>query len=403
MKVKLSIIAFVFLPLVAYAQTGLPPISDNPAFRMAEIERTLNATEATASLSILEDNPYKLSETKQTASQDINTKSILESNLGLGDANYPEAKDNAIERALHKFPIDLSIEYMPFVKGEQIFEVIDDVGRRISRLHYPHRGQMYFLNGEIRLLPRLSVGGKYGSSHFKKTNSTDSDWYYDFIPELNDMVWNESNSRTKTEVEISDLNFYYRILDLKAEAQEEEEKQEGLLDILRLDQNNSKLLIDLILGYQWERGRYGSTDLVDTVEWWTPEYVPYNGLDSFYKIYYRGPRLGVRAQGTAGKLTTRLSFAYAWLSTKAYGWWNLVNYDFEEHGRLGYGLDFQIELDYNFTPHFQGGFGFNWFMYRQERLKESGNRPGFVYDDLDIIRNADSTIYSPKVVLRYIW
>jgi hypothetical protein len=111
----------------------------------------------------------------------------------------------------------------------------------------------------------------------------------------------------------------------------------------------------------------------------------------------------LRTEVSGGKYSARLSFAYSWLKTKGYGWWNLMNYAFEQIGDKGYGLDMEGELSYKLTPRISAGLGYNYFLRKQERLKESGSQPGVSYDDLDIVRNADSKIYGPYAVLRFNW
>ncbi len=283
-----------------------------------------------------------------------------------------EERDTVIEKILRNITIELTLEYAFHIQGEQNFEVIDDTGMRISRLHYPHRGEMVILNGEVRFLPRVSLGGRYATSLFERTTCTDTDWLI-----LTDIVWNESHSSCKEGVSLYDINLYYRLIDLDKESIEEESIYSdglGIKDIFI--PTVDKLSLDVFVGYQQQKGRYGTSELVDTVEGWTPVNIPYNGQDSFYKICYRGPRVGLRLEGSSGKVTSRLSFAYAFLNTKAFGWWNLRQYEFEQHGRSGFGVNIETELAYNFTPNITAGLGFHFFICRQKRLRESGSYPG---------------------------
>jgi len=52
-----------------------------------------------------------------------------------------------MEKTLRKIVIELTLEYAFAIMGDQIFEVIDSTGNRISRLTYPHRGGMLILKG----------------------------------------------------------------------------------------------------------------------------------------------------------------------------------------------------------------------------------------------------------------
>jgi hypothetical protein len=182
-------------------------------------------------------------------------------------------------------------------------------------------------------------------------------------------------------------------------------REKQLWDYIQLD----KLFFDIFIGYQSQKGRYNMVDplreclLDDEGIHYSVLGLPDNiGLNSFYKIEYKGPRLGFRT-GTRGKLNTQFSFAYAWLKTDAYGWWNLRDYSFRQNGKNGRGLDIELEATYRFTPRISAGLGYNYFYYQQKKAKGSGAQPDFVYEDLDIIRNANCKIYGPSFVLKYIW
>lgn len=290
--------------------------------------------------------------------------------------------------------IELCLEYLFAMRGDQIFEVIDSQGRKISKLHYPHRGEMIFLSAEMHVLPGLSIGGKFASSHLKRTTTTDTDW----LPAVDPEIWWESNSNCSAELEYYDINFFLRVLDTKRD-KESRLKWDELFDFLLV----KKLTFDIVVGYQHEKARYGMTDLIDTIEWWAPTSNPVSGLNSFYKVQYQGPRLGFRAQASDEKWSTKIDFAYAWLTTKGYGWWNLRDYTFEQAGTKGVGVDFSAELTYKFTRRLSAGLGYRLLVFKQEKMKESGNQPGLIYDDLDIIRNVESSISGPYTVVRFIW
>jgi hypothetical protein len=145
------------------------------------------------------------------------------------------------------------------------------------------------------------------------------------------------------------------------------------------------------------------TDLVDTVEWWTPTYNPIPGLNSTYEVSYSGPRAGFRTKGSFGKLDTRFTLAYAWLKTEAVGYWNMRDYLFKQRGKNGRGIDMAFEATYNFTPHFSAGLGYNYSYYKQKKATECGTMPGFSYTDWDIIRNIESKIYGPSFLVKCDW
>jgi len=371
-KVILFLSVFLILPVILFAQ-------ETPEERDAYLEGYLN-TLAEEDIPAVEKTPAQPPVMKQPA-----------------PAPSSEERASAIERALRNLHIELAIEYMGYVTGKQTFEVVNDVGQRISRLSYPHSGGMYIGKGELRLLPRLSVGGRYGNSNFRKTTCTDTDW----LPAIaTDRVWMESNSDSDIKIELYDINLYLRLLDFDRENTELGSSDMSVLNNWKAD----KLSVDIFSGYQKQEGRYGMINLVDTIEDYQTAGVPYNSLDSFYKIKYYGPRLGLRAAGSYGKFSSKLSFAYAWLSTDAFGWWNLRKYPFWQNGRNGYGLETEVEVTYQLTSHLSAGLGFNYISLRQKNMTESGyNSTTPFYKDLDIIRNVNSDIYGPSVILKYIW
>lgn len=390
MKLKIIFIAFMFFPLRVFAETNQYP-------NMLVVENTLNALEAKMypSQTVTPENNLYAQEVQKAFSKQ-NAAIINKLAVSPQESAYQHKRNTAMERALKKVAFELSFEYETSIHGQQIYDVIDTAGRKTDHLIYPLRGQMYILKGEVGVLPRLFIGARYGSSHFKRTNTTDLQW----SPPRTD-VWWQSSSRLKAKTEIADANIYYRIFDLSSATPEDSEGKKEVLDLLRI--TNGKLLVDILTGYQWQKGRYERTDRTDTTENWIRGSVPIDDEDSFYKIYYYGPRLGFRVTGSAGKFITRLSFAYAWLITRAYGNWNLATANFDQRGYNGYGLDFNAELDYQLTEHLLFGAGFNYLFYRQHKLKESMSQPGNDYDGLSIIRNANATIYGPSVVLKYIW
>ena len=373
-KVVLVLAAFFILPVILFAQEA-------PEERDAYLEGYLNTLTQ-------EDIPAA----EETLAQPPVMKQPA-------PVSVSEERTSAIERALRNLHIELAIEYIGYVTGKQTFEVINEAGQRISRLSYPHSGGMYIGKGELRLLPRLSVGGRYGNSNFRKTTCTDTDW----LPAIaTDRVWMESNSDSDIKIELYDINLYLRLLDFDKENAELGSSDMAVLNNWKAD----KLSVDIFGGYQKQEGRYGMINLVDTIENYQTTGIPYNSLNSFYKIKYYGPRMGLRAAGSYEKFSSKLSFAYAWLSTDAFGWWNLRKYSFWQNGKNGYGMEAEVEVTYQLTSHFSAGLGFNYISLRQKNLTETGiyaDNPGNNYKDLDIIRNANSDIYGPSVILKYIW
>jgi len=303
------------------------------------------------------------------------------------------------------------------VHGDQRFEVWDDVvgnedQEKISRLIYPYRGSMTVFNGELGFRDKFFLGGRYGNSQFAREICTDEDWNFWAMhnSELKWVDYQVSRQDSRPKVEFFDINLYYRLLDLDGEKIRPGSSYSRDKEILDAYLANA-LSFDVLVGYQSQKGRYPMMDpmhsiyrLVEGEPWYALGYPADIGLNSFYKISYQGPRVGFRVDGTVGKLNARVNFAGSLLKTKAFGWWNRRDYSFWQTGEgLGYGLDLGTELIYALTPYFSLGLGYD-FLYRiQNKLKESGVESGAVYDNLDIIQNAKSKLYGPKLVFRFIW
>jgi hypothetical protein len=408
MKTNIFSIIFLFLSSVAYAQ-------NYPIVRADMIERALANLNAQGRSIPPESRDAILKDKEQFIQQETMANSDLRA-INQKKPNDSQVRDSAIEKTFHDITIELTLEYMVGTHGNQVFEVVDSQGGKISRLVYPNKGQMLILNAEAGFKNKFFVDGKYGNSQFLKKNFSDEDWNI-FIdppdPVFGDTLdYQITKNDCKPKVEIFDINIYYRFLELKRDKAKQKSLSPGkktLLDNLMAD----RLDFDIFVGYQQQKGRYGMIDplreflVFDEGEWYYLPGLPADiGLNSFYKIEYKGPRMGIRAEGSRGKFSTRLRFAYAWLETKAYGWWNLREYSFWQSGVKGFGIDFGFETAYSFTPSFSVGVGFNYLSCRQKKLKESGvlEVPShYEYYGEDIIRNANSEIYGPSFIFKYIW
>jgi len=319
-----------------------------------------------------------------------------------------ETREVAIEKTLHDISVELSLDYLFSTQGTQIFELVID-GQMLSKLVYPHRGGLAIVKGEIGYLSKFFIGGKFATSNFRRRLCTDEDWSFydpDWIDEYVD--YQITKQMCKSKVGFFDVNLYYRLLDLNEEEVKKmclSAKEDTIFDFLLIN----SLSLDIFGGYQQQKGSYRMIDPMtealryDEEKWYYDVSLPDDiGLDSFYKVKYAGPRIGLRAKGALGKLTTTINFAYAWLKASARGWWNIREYAFWQSGH-GYGLDFEVETTYPITPSFSFGMGYHFFIRNVEKLKMSGELPGFNYYDEDICRHVDSTIYGPSVIFKYIW
>ncbi len=307
-----------------------------------------------------------------------------------------------IEKSMNDIELVIALEYQ-ITEGEQSFKVINSSKQTISKLTYPIKGDLYTLKGEIRFNPKFSIGGKYGSSDFDKTINSDEDWNFIGLHngELKLIEYQITKQDCKSKMELFDINLYYHILDY------------GYIT----ENNNSynpaenRILLDIFAGYQQQKGRYTMRDptseyrrIVDGSLWVAVGLPLYEGLDSPYKVRYSGPRLGLRIKGAKKRFSTSMSMAFALIKTRAYGYWNLREYTFSQSGsKLGYALIFELEALYHFNNDWFVGIGYNYRKYRQEKLKESGVQPGSTYDDLDIIRDVDLTVYGPSFIVGKIW
>lgn len=411
MKANIFSIIFLVLPSIAYAQ-------NYPIARAAMIEQALSGIETQLQNRSLESQNVPLQDKVQYISQEASVKPDTRALNGKKDSGL-EGRNSVIEKALRDISIEVAIEYMVGAHGDQIFELIDSQGGIASRLTYPNQGQMLIFKAEAGFRDKVFLGGRYGSSQFSKESCSDEDW------NIWDPSWLEeygygtdeyvdyqiTKQMSKPKVEIFDVNLYYRFLELSRD----KEKQKGLspgkkalFDNLMID----KLSFDIFVGYQQQKGRYGSMDPMlewlrfDEGIWRYLEGLPADiGLNSFYKIEYKGPRLGIRTEGSRGKFTTRIRFAYAWLETKAYGFWNLRDLQFWQSGTRGFGIDTGFEAVYAVLPSLSVGMGFNYLYCGQKKLKMYAVEEGDPWWDgfQDRVRNANSDIYGPSFILKYIW
>jgi hypothetical protein len=398
-------------PLFVSAQTDFTP-------RERDIQKTLDNMEAELqSISDVSQNAMRNVQTAGSApltnsGASRQSFSQKEQNASSGSSYSKQSlRDKNMETALRNVAIEVSLEY--FINaGKQTFKVIDETsGGKISELNFPLKGGMAVVKGEVRFLPRISLGGRYANSELRRGTCTDEDW--DFWAEHNSEIkyidYQITRQASKARAEFYDFNLYYNVFNFSDDAQ----------DQLRLfpaterpgqDFGLDGASLDLFAGYQYYKSRCRMMDPLYSYErfvegsWWEVAGLPDDvGLDSFYKIEYKGPRIGFRTTASKGKVTTGLRFALALLQSKAYGWWNLREYSFWQSGKNGIGAEMGFDVSYALTRSFSAGLGFNYLGYFQEKMKESGDQPGYSYKDLDIIRGANSENYGPTFILKYIW
>lgn len=310
-------------------------------------------------------------------------------------------KEEIIDETLKK--IELSMEYQT-LSGEQVFTMIDSEGQKISKLTYPIKGNMFTLKGEVRFHPRFSIGGKYGSSDFDKTTNSDEDWNFTGMHNgsLKHIDYQITKQDCESKMEMFDINLYYRLLNLDNSNIEKETSELFVID---------KFFLDIFGGYQQQKGRYTMKDptteylrIVDD-SWWEAVGLPlHEGLNSPYKVIYKGPKLGLRIGGANEKFSTRVSLSYGFTKTKAHGYWNLRDYSFSQSSTdIGHSFNLDIDIRYNLTKNWFLGGGYAYIEYKQHELHESGVQPSSSYDDQDIVRDVNNKVYGPYLMIGSIW
>ena len=172
-----------------------------------------------------------------------------------------------------------------------------------------------------------------------------------------------------------------------------------------------RFCLDIFGGYQQYKGRYTMEDpMIEWVGqdyagvWWHDPGLPADiGLDSFYKIKYKGPRFGIRLGGRNEKFSSKITFSYALIETEAYGWWNLRDLTFWHSGDDGFAYNIDLDARYHLTPNLFIGLGFHYMKYRQKELTETRILPGYSHYDLDVIRDANNKVYGPSLRVGYMW
>jgi hypothetical protein len=401
-------LGIMFLPLSSFAQ-------EEPAFRDEEIEKTfskmesdMNSISEASEKTLREDGSVK----PASAANIIIPSKKIQQETAIQTSRVSVAqssREQSMEITLRNIAIEISLEYFMNM-GRQTWNALNpDTGGDMSRLEFPLEGGMPIVKGEARFLPRVSLGGRYADSQLKQKVCSDEDWNFwsDSAGEYIDYQITKQGSQPR--VQFYDINLYYNLFSSGQDSPDRRTifpADDPVYENLLVD----KISLDLLAGYQYYKGRYHMIDPMqeahgfdDGFEWYDPTLPKDIGLDSYYKIKYWGPRIGFRASGSKGKVTSQIKFAYALLRTKAYGWWNLREYSFWQSGSNGYGLDLGIDTTYAFTPSFSAGVGFNYLSYYQNKMRASGINPTGSYSDLDIIRDADCRNFGPTFILKYTW
>jgi Protochlamydia outer membrane protein len=312
-------------------------------------------------------------------------------------------RNERINEALEDARLKMSADYT-FVRGEQSFRVINSDGSRLSKLTYPIKGGMTTFNMEYKITPKIFAGGRWMSSNFRNTTSKDEDWNIPFPAPFGSVNYNITEQDNKNNAKYFDANIYYRMFDW-----DKEHLDNYVAELLLVD----RMYLDVFGGYQYYKATHTMQSPTTRWNWqdqaggwWTTvPTITSSGLDSKYEIEYKGPRIGLRLGGNiTEKVSSSLSFSYAWLSTQATGNWNLRNFNWWHKGDgLGTALTTDIEAEYHITPNWFAGAGFHYMFQEQKDLLYSGVQPGSTFSDLDQAREATMHMYGPSLKVGMRW
>ncbi len=286
-------------------------------------------------------------------------------------------RSQIIKNALDNAAFKINTGYM-FVRGEQTFRLPHPThGGNLSKLTYPIKGGMGFVNAEFEIAAPFSVGARYAHSNFKNTTSKDEDWNFEKtaiwegVPDTKWADYQVTEQNAKNEAYLWDVNLYYRLTEW-----DEENMGQKLADFLRVD----KLYLDVFAGYQYYKGKHTMTDpmtrynILAENSWWYGE-TPHLGLNSLYEVSYKGPRIGVRLEGSiTDKLSSSLSLSYAWIRSNADAYWNLRDFNWRHRNKgrgSAFNLDFETEYHFNSNWFVGGNFFYTW--QNQPKSKYFGN------------------------------
>ena len=214
-------------------------------------------------------------------------------------------------------------------------------------------GDLPYVQGEVRVLPWLSLGARYGQGDVEGHN-TDRDWVGNPSGLLGEVLISKSTARTSGETTLLDANAYVR------------------LNPVSLFPNTVGQL-DLLVGYQQYTEELNDRNGIDG------DGRPFRGLDSTFDLEWDVVRVGLR-----GALPVQ-----PWLRVKAEvaalvaadyhgeGFWNLRDDykrtppNFVQDGSGGDGVDARLSLEFRPLQYVTVEAGYWWFDLQVEDARES--------------------------------
>ncbi len=222
---------------------------------------------------------------------------------------------------------------------------------------------------EVSVLKGFSVEFEYGDNKFSNGKCFDHDWLHatnNILYLYNDAVWiqpshkdfSESVSEIDGTTKLSSINMYFSIY-----------KNSLKRSMYEYNINHT---VDLYLGYSWYEENIrmfnGYQTLSTDVFLPTPPVGPFSGLNSTYKMNWRGLRVGFREQSQFSEvLSMNGKFAFGpFMIYNGEGYWNLRS-DFANpsfaHSSRGILFELSANLEWKFWKSVCCGIGYMHWLY----------------------------------------
>ena len=222
---------------------------------------------------------------------------------------------------------------------------------------------------EVSILKGFSVEFEYGDNKFSKGKCFDHDWLHapdNILYLLNGVVWtqpshkdfSESVSEIEGTTKLSSINMYFNIY--------KNSLKESMYE------HHIRHTVDLYLGYGWHEEKIrmfnGYQTISTDVFLPTPPAGPFSGLNSTYKMNWRGMRAGFREQSQFSEvLSMNGKFAIGpFMVYNGEGYWNLRS-DFANpsfvHSSKGVLFELSANLEWNFWKAISCNIGYMSWLY----------------------------------------
>ncbi len=236
------------------------------------------------------------------------------------------------------------------------------VGSWESELEYPLDSNYFILGAEYSFLAgrsRFAVDLNYGFSEDIDGTTGDWDWVW-WDPEP--LIYAESD--TDGDSDFFNANVYYRLWGW-----------------------GKKDSVDLFVGYHNQQHSFTNYNARILI----PEYYTTTGKAAEYEMEFNGVRAGIRMEVALSKRLSLLANAafipYADVDTN--GRWLYRDLSFSQSAD-GYGVDFDLLLDFEITPNVSVIGGLKYMLLRATDGEESGAQGGIPYGPFEIVDEIES-------------